>query len=147
MCIRDRDILHAKYALQIATGYMDIVRKLPSVVHVNTQQSGKITVVGDLHGQLRDLIHIFRHNGMPSFDNPYLFNGDLVDRGDYSVEIVLLLFGFAVADPGSVYINRGNHEDMTVCTGYDLGVPSCGGAFTPSTRLVLIRRGRGWSLF
>ena len=55
---------------------------------------------------------------MPSFDNPYLFNGDLVDRGDYSVEIVLLLFGFAVADPGSIYINRGNHEDMTVCTGY-----------------------------
>ena len=76
-------------------------------------------MVGDLHGQLRDLIHIFRHNGMPSFDNPYLFNGDLVDRGDYSVEIVLLLFGFAVADPGSsIYINRGNHEDMTVCTGY-----------------------------
>ena len=29
----------------------------------------------------------------------------------------------------------------------DLGVPSCGGAFTPSTRLVSIRRGRGWFLF
>ena len=56
------------------------VGSAPSVVHVNTQQSGKITVVGDLHGQLRDLIHIFRHNGMPSFDNPYLFNGDIADR-------------------------------------------------------------------
>ena len=29
----------------------------------------------------------------------------------------------------------------------DLGVPSCGGAFAPSTRLVSIRRGRGWFLF
>ena len=29
----------------------------------------------------------------------------------------------------------------------NLGVPSCGGAFTPSTRLVSIRRGRGWFLF
>ena len=29
----------------------------------------------------------------------------------------------------------------------DLGVPSCGGAFTPSKRLVSIRRGRGWFLF
>ena len=113
-----KDILHAKYALQIAVGYMDAVRKLPSVVHVNTQQSGKLTVVGDLHGQLRDLIHIFRYNGLPSFDNPYLFNGDLVDRGDYSVEIIILLMGFSVADPGSIYMNRGNHEDMTVCTGY-----------------------------
>ena len=65
-------------ALQIASDTWTLFVKLPSVVHVNTQQSGKITVVGDLHGQLRDLIHIFRHNGMPSFDNPYLFNGDLV---------------------------------------------------------------------
>ena len=29
----------------------------------------------------------------------------------------------------------------------DLRVPSFRGAFTPSTRLVSIRRGRGWSLF
>ena len=29
----------------------------------------------------------------------------------------------------------------------DLGVPRCGGAFTPSTRLVSIRRGAGWSHF
>ena len=30
---------------------------------------------------------------------------------------------------------------------YDFGVPSCGGASTPSTRLVSIRRGRGWFIF
>jgi len=35
-------------------------------------------------------------------------------------------------------------DDVDVC---DLGVPSCRGAFTPSTRLVSIRRGRGWFLF
>ena len=29
----------------------------------------------------------------------------------------------------------------------DLGVPLCRDAFTPSTRLVSIRRGREWSLF
>ena len=29
----------------------------------------------------------------------------------------------------------------------DLGVPRCCGAFTPSTRLVSIRRGRGWFIF
>ena len=29
----------------------------------------------------------------------------------------------------------------------DLGVPSCRGAFTPSRRLVSIRRGRGWFIF
>ena len=35
-------------------------------------------------------------------------------------------------------------DDVDVC---DLGVPRCCGAFTPSMRLVSIRRGRGWSLF
>ena len=30
---------------------------------------------------------------------------------------------------------------------YDLGVPRCGGAFTPSTRVVSRRGGRGWFLF
>ena len=29
----------------------------------------------------------------------------------------------------------------------DLGVPSCRGAFTPSTRVVSISQGSGWSLF
>ena len=33
---------------------------------------------------------------------------------------------------------------MNMCV---LGVPRCRGAFTPSTRLVSIRRGRGWFLF
>jgi len=111
-------LLHTKYALTIVVEYMEIVRRLGPVVHVSTALPGKITVVGDMHGQLRDLVEIFRHNGFPSFDNPYLFNGDLVDRGEYSAELCLLLMGFEVADPGSVYINRGNHEDMTVCTGY-----------------------------
>ena len=40
------------------------------------------------------------------------------------------------------------HEEMS---GFfeqpDRGVPSCGGAFTPSTRVVSARAGGGWSLF
>ena len=36
----------------------------------------------------------------------------------------------------------------TVAMGvHGLGVPRCCGAFTPSTRLVSIRRGRGWFIF
>ena len=29
----------------------------------------------DVHGQFYDLLHIFELNGLPSEDNPYLFNG------------------------------------------------------------------------
>ena len=38
-------------------------------------------------------------------------------------------------------------RDEDVLDTCDLGVPRCCGAFTPSTRLVSIRRDRGWFLF
>ena len=60
--------------------------------------------------------------------------------------------GFATKNVTRVLLYVGNEspvEEYVNNTGlmYDLGVPRCCGAFTPSTRLVSIRRGRGWFLF
>eukprot|EP00913_Durusdinium_trenchii_P004104 g3803.t1 len=71
-----------------------------------------LNVVGDVHGQLFDFLSIFEANGWPSEENPFLFNGDFVDRGSYSVEIMLILLAFKLALPKHFFLGRGNHEDQ-----------------------------------
>jgi hypothetical protein len=53
----------------------------------------------DLMLQYFDLLNIFELNGLPSDDNPYLFNGDFVDRGSFSVEVIMTLFAFKCLYP------------------------------------------------
>jgi len=40
-----------------------------------------------------------------------IFLGDVVDRGQYSYEILMLLFLLKVKNPEKIYLNRGNHEE------------------------------------
>merc|ERR1719230_1229754 len=110
--------LAPKFVCMILSEFLKLNQTLPNVQQVSTAVSKTVTVVGDLHGQLRDLAEIFSKNGNPSAMNPYVFNGDLVDRGQQSLEVCVILMGFAVADPLCCKINRGNHEDYAICEEY-----------------------------
>lgn len=68
-----------------------------------------IIIVGDLHGNLHDLLRILVKNGLPPETN-YLFLGDYVDRGEYSLEVVELVFALKLCFPENVFLLRGNHE-------------------------------------
>ena len=52
--------------------------------------------------QFYDLLNIFDLNGLPSEENPYLFNGDFVDRGSFSLEVILTLFAFKCMSPSGI---------------------------------------------
>jgi len=89
---------------------MKIFEAQPSIIDITIPEGGKITVCGDVHGQYMDFLNIFDVNGYPSDTHYYLFNGDFVDRGSLSIEIILALFALKVLNPNSLYLSRGNHE-------------------------------------
>ncbi|EAN91525.1 putative serine/threonine-protein phosphatase PP1 [Trypanosoma cruzi] len=76
-----------------------------------------VNVCGDIHGQINDLVEIFRAGGMPPTSR-YLFLGDYVDRGKYGTEVISVLLGLKVLHPDKMYVLRGNHESESICRIY-----------------------------
>jgi serine/threonine-protein phosphatase 4 catalytic subunit len=76
-----------------------------------------VTICGDIHGQFFDLKELFEV-GDECPDTNYLFLGDFVDRGFYSVETFLLLLALKVRYPDRITLIRGNHESRQITQVY-----------------------------
>lgn len=87
-------------------------------------------IFGDLHGNFHDLCHVIDKYGLPGLNYKFVFNGDFVDRGPKQLEVLLtILYAFLIR-PERVFINRGNHEDVSLNTSANFN-PNFMSAFAP----------------
>ncbi|KAL0956377.1 hypothetical protein HGRIS_002524 [Hohenbuehelia grisea] len=102
--------LPKRYVWEIVLGAYNHFVKEESLVKVDIPEGATCDVIGDVHGQFYDMLHLFSMTGEPSEKHYLLMNGDLVDRGSWSIEVILTAFAFKWLYPKFMYINRGNHE-------------------------------------
>lgn len=87
-----------------------ILHKEPNCLRIDPDadesSAAEVVVVGDVHGQLHDLLFLLEDAGFPSENRFFVFNGDYVDRGAWGLETFLILLAWKVYHCFSVYMTR-----------------------------------------
>jgi hypothetical protein len=94
---------------EICKNVTEIFRSEPILLRIDKE----CVILGDLHGHIIDLLRILEKFGSPK-TTTYVVLGDVVDRGEFSLETITLLFVMKLLFPNNVYLIRGNHEFHTM---------------------------------
>lgn len=73
-------LLPAKELSALIAAATRAVKDDEALVALAPGAGGRITVVGDTHGQYHDVLRLLELAGCPSADNLFILNGDFVDR-------------------------------------------------------------------
>ncbi|KAL1208986.1 putative serinePthreonine-protein phosphatase 7 inactive [Cardamine amara subsp. amara] len=104
-------ILPHSVAVSLVDCASQILNKEANCVKISCgSENSRVIVVGDLHGQLHDLLKIFDLSGRPSQNQCFVFNGNYIGRGSWSLEVFLVLLAWKILMPESVILLRGSSE-------------------------------------
>ncbi|KFK25370.1 hypothetical protein AALP_AA8G104600 [Arabis alpina] len=105
---------------------LQILDKEANCVKVDCcSENSRVIVVGDLHGQLHDLLKIFDQSGRPSQNQRFVFNGNYIGRGSWSLEVFLVLLAWKILIPESVILLRGSSETRVSAEELDFLKETC----------------------
>ncbi len=112
---------------------IDQDRQVSHVQRVDVSPGSKICFIGDVHGSMCSLAknlselvnnHFLGDDWVLPESHYICFLGDLVDRGEFSVETWCLVMHLFTMNPGQVFLVRGNHEEYESWSG-QRDVPHC----------------------
>ncbi len=87
---------------------LKLLGREPNMVRIQ----GDASVIGDIHGQFYDLVHMYEKLKKPPITH-LLFLGDYVDRGIYCVEVLAFLFALKVfRDKSSFLVKLSRLSDI-----------------------------------
>lgn len=99
-------ILEIELIQSLINRSITLLKQTETLVYV---QSKPTIVIGDIHGNMASLIQILAK--FSDFENAnYVFLGDYVDRGSYSIPVMTLLLALFNKYPENITLLRGNHE-------------------------------------
>ena len=105
--LKEGNTLPEKQLIELLMKFMEVLYTESNVLELQSP----ITICGDIHGQLYDLFELFKAalDGKPKGEQQFLFMGDYVDRGRFSLETFAYLVALKLKFTGKFYLLSGNH--------------------------------------
>lgn len=141
--LEERKLPTMDEAVAIANRCCEVLCREKNLVQV----SSPCVVVGDIHGQLTDLLENVLRLGGPLGQGTYVFLGDYVDRGDSSCMCVCLLAVAKLLYPERVVLLRGNHESRDINSVYGLTTECCNVYPLPANKSAQVQDHPVWTAF
>lgn len=90
---------------------LELIKKSGPLVKIQSP----CIIIGDLHGHFLEIVRYIQKFGLP-IDKTFVFLGDIIDRGEFSIETISFIFLLKCLYPNNVVIIRGNHEFHSIFT-------------------------------